>query len=689
MKKFLLLFASMFFMLGTSVAQDKGDGKDEGNAAFGLEYTSPANGEYLFTVDNIRLQFNKDVVATLPEGGIDVKNNTTGEVVKITRLDNNEWLEKSTVVFLFEQKIVYDEKEGKEQLQNQYISTPGEWSYTVPAGCIKSVDGEEFAEQTFTFNIATPMEIENITPASEVTELDKIEITFPRPIAKVATNKLSLLDNYWQPASSFKSEVTYSDDRKTVTLELETPITTPGTYNLDIYQGVFQSEDGALNSYKSVSFYVIDPTPSFSTNFNEGDKVKEIGNLEITFKNVNEVKLVEGADPVVVYTPAENELEGTATLADKKITVTFGQKFTEEGVYTFVVPAGMFTMDGVKNQAYSVSVELYTFTITPLEIVKVTPEMGTVSQIDKIIVEFNQKVSLSYNEDWQQISREITLKGETKEYVLTYAPSSYNASNIVEYLVNAVWNGYDAYESTPLTEAGTYTLDLKEIVVDYAGEDYIDNWGYTNTNWHGKKGSCEGIYTWTIATDGGEEPVVDIDMTKVYRVLSTSQNKYLNIEEYNKVNTGAKGSVGLAELVTDSKDQTFMFEDAGNGKFYLVSTGGYYLVCRQWNIDACNNEKSPLGIEFTEDNKFYIKNGSQYFKVGPVSGDETSIYPYCDAPSNMAETWSLVEATDYTGIDEVNDENVVKTIYDLTGRKIEKISNAGIYIVNGKKIIVK
>ena len=32
-------------------------------------------------------------------------------------------------------------------------------------------------------------------------------------------------------------------------------------------------------------------------------------------------------------------------------------------------------------------------------------------------------------------------------------------------------------------------------------------------------------------------------------------------------------------------------------------------------------------IEFTEDNKFYIKNGSQYFKVGPVSGDETSIYP--------------------------------------------------------------
>ena len=515
MKKLLLLFMSMFFMLGTSVAQDKGDGKDDGNAVFGLQYSSPANGEYLFTVDNIRLQFNKDVVATLPEGGIDVKNNTTGEVVKITRLDNNEWMEKSTVVFLFEQKSVYDEKEGKEQLQNQYISTPGEWSYTVPAGCIKSVDGEEFAEQTFTFNIATSMEIESVAPASEVTKLDKIEITFPEPVVKVATNKLSLLDSYWMPASSFKSEVTYSDDRKTVTLELETPITTPGTYNLDIYQGVFQSENGALNTYKSLSFQVIDPRPSFSTNFNEGDRVKEIGNLEITFKNVNEVKLVEGAAPVIVYMPGENELEGTATLADKKITVTFDQKFTEEGVYTFVVPAGMFTMDGVENEEYSVSVELYTLTITPLEVVNVTPAKGTVNQIDRIIVEFNQKVTLSYDEYWQQISREIVLKGDTKDYVLTYAPSSYNVSNRVEYLVNAVWNGYDAYDSTPVTEVGTYTLDLKEIVVDYAGEDYIDDWGYPTTKWHGKNGSCEGVYTWTIEDTGIEEVIGENGDVKV------------------------------------------------------------------------------------------------------------------------------------------------------------------------------
>ena len=518
MKKFTLLFLSMFCMLGAAVAQDNGDGKDEGkddgNAAFALEYSSPADGENVFTVYNIRLQFNKDVVTTLPDGGIDVKNNTTGEVVKITRLDNNEWLEKSTVVFLFEQKSVYDEKEGKEQLQDQYIETPGQWSYTVPAGCIKSVDGEEFAEQTFTFNIASAMDIESVSPSNGVTELDKIEVTFSKPIASVATSKMTLLDNSWMPASNFKSEVTYSDDRKTVTLELETPITTPGTYNLDIYQGVFLSEDGALNNYKYVSFQVIDTTPRFELNYNEGDRVKQLGDLEITFKNVNDVKLVEGADPIIVYIPGDSEIEGKATLADNKITVSFGN-LTEEGIYTYAIPEGFFTMDGVANEYTSVSVELYTFEITPLEVVSVTPVEGNVAQIDRIIIEFNQNVTLSMDENWQQISQEIVLKGEDKDYTLTYNSMS-NLGKTLEYLVNAEWTGYE-YAVTPITDAGKYTLDLSQIIVDHAGESYIDEWGYNNIMWHSKNQACKGTKTWTIVA--GESSIDDVVVENGAKVI--------------------------------------------------------------------------------------------------------------------------------------------------------------------------
>lgn len=528
MKKLLLLFMSMFLALGTSVAQDKGDGKDEGDAAFALQYSTPSNGEYTFTVYNIRLQFNKEIVVTLPEGGIAVTNKNTGDVVKITRLDNNEWIEKSTAVFLFEQKSVYDEKEGKEELKDQIIDVPGEWSYTIPAGCIKSIDGEEFAEQTFTFTIASSMEIESVSPADAVTKLDKIEITFPKPIASVNTSKLSILDNYWMPAGSFKSEVTYSDDRKTVTLELVEPITTPGTYNLDIYQGVFLSEDGALNNYRYTYFQVIDPTPSFATNLNDGDKVKELGNLEITFQNVANVEIVN-KNGVQVWTPSESSVAGVASKDGNKIVVTFPQEFTEEGLYTFYIPAGTFTMDGVANEEREINVTLYTFTITPLEIVSVTPVEGAVDQIEKIVVEFNQTVTPSYDEDWQQISYQIVLKGDKKDYTLTYAPSSYNASNKMEYLVNAEWNGFDAYVCiAPITEAGTYTLNLKDIVVDYAGESYIDDYGYSNTKWHGQKGCIDKTYTWTIGdtaiegveAENGEKVIYDLTGRRVENITN-------------------------------------------------------------------------------------------------------------------------------------------------------------------------
>ena len=529
MKKLLLLFMSMFLALGTSVAQDKGDGKDEGDAAFALQYSAPSNGEYTFTVYNIRLQFNKEIVVTLPEGGIAVTNKNTGDVVKITRLDNNEWIEKSTAVFLFEQKTVVG-KEGKEELQDLVIDIPGEWSYTIPAGCIKSIDGEEFAEQTFTFTIASSMEIESVSPADAVTKLDKIEITFPKPVASVNTSKLSLLDNYWMPAGSFKSEVTYSDDRKTVTLELEEPITTPGTYNLDIYQGVFLSEDGALNNYKYVSFQVIDPTPSFSTNLKDGDKVKELPDyLEFTFKNVNEVKLVEGADPVVVYLDGGGEVAGTTTLDGNKVVVRFGEKFTEDGTYTYWIPAGLFTMDGVPNESMTLSVTLYTFTITPLEVVSVTPVEGAVDQIEKIVVEFNQLITLSYDENWQQISYQIVLKGDKQDYTLTYAPSSYNVTNKVEYLVNAEWNGFDAYVcSAPITETGTYTLNLKDVVVDYAAEDYVDDWGYSNKRWHVKNACIDKSYTWTIGdtaiegveAENGEKVIYDLTGRRIENITN-------------------------------------------------------------------------------------------------------------------------------------------------------------------------
>ena len=42
-----------------------------------------------------------------------------------------------------------------------------------------------------------------------------------------------------------------------------------------------------------------------------------------------------------------------------------------------------------------------------------------------------------------------------------------------------------------------------------------------------------------------------------------------------------------------------------------------------------------------------------------------------------------------TGVEEVEVESTVKTIYDLSGRKVSSMSAPGLYIVNGKKVLVK
>jgi len=161
-------------------------------------------------------------------------------------------------------------------------------------------------------------------------------------------------------------------------------------------------------------------------------------------------------------------------------------------LFTTPEPVG-FDFEDVKFQIAYAQKE-----ITPLEIVSVTPAEGDVELLDKIIIKFNQKVQLSYDENWAQLSSEIKLYSEAgEEYTLTHL-SAYSSTDCLEYAVNAEWAGNE-YVSTPITEEGTYTLDLSQIVVDYAGEEEIDEWGYPTTVWYGKNGRCEGSCTWIVS----------------------------------------------------------------------------------------------------------------------------------------------------------------------------------------------
>lgn len=496
MKKFTLFFMSMFLILGTAMA------KDEEVKEFGLQYTTPQNGAMITEVERIILGFTKDVTVTFPEEGIDVVNTTTQEVVKITGIDTNEYAPKNQVTFLFEQETVPG-KDGKDEQRSKIINAPGSYSYTIPAGVIKSVDNDEFPETTFTFTIVKTFPVVDWSP-KEAAEVSEIVVTFDKEITDTYLSErgLEVIDNWYYSPVTKVNDIVIGDDKKSVTLKFETLVNTEGGYILNLSQGTIISGD-EINEGKSLTFNIVDLTPRFETNYKDGDKVKvgEFGNFEISFKNVEVVELKQTEFTVLNLT-AQSSITGTAAYSEetKKITVTLGQELTQAGDYQFKIPAGMFTMDGVENEARNVNINLYKFTITPLEVVSVTPEAGKVSVLDKIVVKFNQTVSLSWTDDWMsQPSQQITLTCGEQKFTLTNASGS-ALSDQVEYLVNAEWDGFE-WKTTPITAAGTYTLNLADIIVDYAAEMVTDQYGTYVGTWHGKNASCEGTCTWTIEAE--------------------------------------------------------------------------------------------------------------------------------------------------------------------------------------------
>ena len=97
-----------------------------------------------------------------------------------------------------------------------------------------------------------------------------------------------------------------------------------------------------------------------------------------------------------------------------------------------------------------------------------------------------------------------------------------------------------------------------------------------------------------------------------------------------------------------------------------------------WSSYSLYNITAEKTIQFVEGvNEFYL-----YGEVG------RTIYVTSLTITKTGEETAIEEVKGENG--EVKGENgEVKTIYDLTGRKVEAITAPGIYIVNGKKTLVK
>ena len=164
--------------------------------------------------------------------------------------------------------------------------------------------------------------------------------------------------------------------------------------------------------------------------------------------------------------------------------------------------------------------------------------------------------------------------------------------------------------------------------------------------------------------------------------------------------TGAADGYVTKEQIVEGEvipaNTGILLENAGEHSFAKTVSYNYTLAGNLLNGSVentyvegeayvlANHSEAGIGFYKAELNKdaegnvgttHFLNNAGKAYLVLPAEQSTVAYYGF---------DWAGT-----TGVENVVVENEVKAIFDLTGRKVETISALGIYIVNGKKVLVK
>ena len=156
----------------------------------------------------------------------------------------------------------------------------------------------------------------------------------------------------------------------------------------------------------------------------------------------------------------------------------------------------------------------------------------------------------------------------------------------------------------------------------------------------------------------------------------------------------SSANVGKADFKYTANEATF--NPQGN-ELRGAACNELVLCGDDYNVYMLGKKSGRVAFYWTYENR--NENGVKYEVNGSTNHNEGG-YVLCNAnkaylleSENQAQAaaamYSFFFGGETTDLDEVNCENgEVKTIYDLQGRKLLKVTSPGLYIVNGKKVYV-
>ena len=564
----------------------------------------------------------------------------------------------------------------------------GDYTFTLPAGAytVNGVANEE-AVKAYTYGdpIVEEFTVTNVMPASgsTVEALDAISISFSNGMApEILPVTCGDATYYFMPMSGVYVPVDLMSYKPITVSE-------PGTYTLDL------SELEGLTGDKVFSWTIPAPAPTLN----------ETAVFDFTY---NAWGIQEGLDPV--------SFAGTKTAGDYTDgintihidpTANKGQFYYENGYLRIQKPGSKIVLPA------------FDFAVEKIEVV------GHASATSYPNVDMNIYVG--------DAAVSTACIGSTETYTYEIAADKQAAGNVYELVIGSNGGNYSSIMFITYIKVYPAENKLEAPVIDLASGVYV---GEQTVNAHSVTTDIEGVtdVTYYYTTDGNEPTVEDeesvdgaititesctlkviVEFTygdKTYVSASTSA-EYIITEEvtYHRstaVESGnyfiiADGNVAtpLEGTTLPAVEVTVEGDDATAPAYYAVTleetAGGYYIKdvngnyiyntlmtpgklssstmapMDAWTIEIADDENSTATIMC---NGYALALNNGVFCTVSLGGTDVPVMP-------------TLYGTHATGIDAVVNGEAIESIYDLQGRKVEKVTKGGIYIVNGKKVLVK
>ena len=444
--------------------------------------------------------------------------------------------------------------------------------------------------------------------------------------------------------------------------------------------------DGMNADLSLVPFKVVGKSPK--------GKVEALSEVSITFNSDIAGEYNAENEKVITLNQNGEVVCGVSGYAvnGSVLTVTLAETITTPGEYTLVIPEGLVTRaaDGKEFQGEQ------TFTVVapkPIEVTSVTPST-TVTSLSEIQISFNKEIAIA------DATVAIELKDADEAVVAVAEYSVANGSTLVVTFAE------------PVAKSGEYTLVIPEGAVvgkalndKYSGTHTFVVDVYTPRNTGTKTMNGRNITEFKLSSPEYGE-------SKYNPTTEEQSQDYLNLTETVIFKVAPGEVVEPAVTANGTWRNHYVYIDIeGNGFNAGIEEGSNWkptgdLVAYSFynnNAESDANGWNSTGTELTGNNRstpqlpsFTVPSQAGKYRMR-IKQDWCNIDPAGDADGKFGDFKAnggqiidiTLEVVDATGIKDVNADENNNGIYDITGRKLQNIEGRGVYIVNGKKVLVK